>query len=194
MKRKGPLDSGAPPETEAGLSRIYVCSLAELPAHARALQPSHLVSLVPDFEQPPTPEGIRPEDHLRLELDDIEEPMEGLLLPERRHIERLIAFIDRWPGDRPMLIHCAAGVSRSTAAALVALCRRTARSEAELVADLRRAAPHAAPNRRIVMLADALLQCENRLLKAVDSLAEVEKIAQGPLTCVTARLCPPRGS
>lgn len=180
----------SPPDSRPG--RIYVCSLAELSVHANALRPSHLISLVPDFEQPETPPWMPPENHLRLELDDIDEPLEDLLLPEARHIERLIEFVDRWEGDRPLLIHCAAGVSRSTAAALVALCRCTSLSEEELVQELRRVAPHAAPNRRIVALADTLLKRDNRLLRAVDALAKVDKIAQGPLVCLTAPLSPCR--
>ncbi len=51
--------------------------LAELSVHDEALRPSHLVSLVPPYEQPPTPPDVRPADHLRLELDDIEEPLPG---------------------------------------------------------------------------------------------------------------------
>lgn len=183
-----------PAEQESEPGQIYVCSLAELSAKAEALQPSHVVSLVPGFEQPSTPARVRPENHLRLELDDIEEPFEDLILPEVHHIQQLIDFADWWQGDRPMLIHCAAGVSRSTAAALVALCRRTSLAEDELVAELRRVAPHAAPNRRIIQLADALLKRENRLLEAVDALAKVEKIAQGPLVCLTASLLPCDGS
>lgn len=174
------------------IGRIYVCSLADLPGHARALRPSHVVSLAPGFEQPATPERVRPENHLRLELDDIDEPLEDLILPESHHVERLIGFVDRWEGNRPMLIHCAAGVSRSTAAALVALCRRTSLGEADLAAELRRVAPHAAPNRRIIELADAMLKRQNRLLKAVDALAKVEKVAQGPLVCLAAPSLPCR--
>lgn len=177
---------------DGGAGAIYVCGLADLGSAAETFRPSHLISLVPDFEQPPTPDFIAPRNHLRLELDDIEEPTPELLLPDRKHVERLIRFVESWPGDRPLMIHCAAGVSRSTAAALVALACVTDLSEQELASTLRRAAPHAAPNRRIVELADALLEKGGRLVKALDALDKVEKADRGPIACLRVPLSPTR--
>jgi predicted protein tyrosine phosphatase len=49
------------------LVMIFVCNLHEMPTHVGVLRPSHLVSLVTSGEQPPTPEGILIERHLRIE-------------------------------------------------------------------------------------------------------------------------------
>ena len=41
---------------------------------------------------------------------------EGFTHPERVHVEAMLAFFEAWDRQAPMLIHCYAGVSRSTAA------------------------------------------------------------------------------
>ena len=111
---------------------IFVCNLHEMPTNVGVLRPSHLVSLVTLAEQPPTPEGILIERHLRIEIDDITEPIPGAVLPERHHVEDLIAFMRVWKhDDDPLLIHCVAGVSRSMASALIALVLKAGGREAE---------------------------------------------------------------
>jgi len=169
-------------------SAVYVCSLAELSAHAEALQPSHVVSLVPPHEQPPTPAGVSLSRHLRLEIDDIEEPLPGHVLPEIEHIEGLIEFIQDWDIRGPMLLHCAAGISRSMAAALVAICIKSRSSEGNVASALRRAAPHAQPNRRIVALADRLLGRRGRLVAAADAMGPAKAVTRGPLVCLPVAL------
>ena len=181
---------GTPEDRPAAPDRaVYVCGLAGLAEHAAALRPAGLVSLVTAFEQPPTPRGVAREAHLRLEVDDIEAPIPGFAMPDEADVAALIDFLGAWRPERPLLMHCAAGVSRSTAAALVALClhaegneRGDERGDERMLAQrLRRAAPHAAPNRRIVALADRLLGREGRLIAAVDALAPPALVLEGPL-------------
>jgi predicted protein tyrosine phosphatase len=67
-----------------------------------------------------------------------------------------------------MLIHCWAGISRSTAAAYTALCLfRPQADEETLAQELRAASPSATPNRLIVSLADEVLGRQGRMVKAV---------------------------
>jgi len=61
---------------------IYVCSLAELPHRTVELRPGYVVSMVGVAEQPDTPSGVPPERHHRVEIDDISQPLDGLVLPE----------------------------------------------------------------------------------------------------------------
>lgn len=164
---------------------VYVCGLAGLAAHSAALRPAGVVSLVTAFEQPPTPRGVAREAHLRLEIDDIEAPIPGFNMPDRAHVAALVAFLEAWRPERPLIIHCAAGVSRSTAAALVALClhaeEHERRDERSLARRLRQAAPHAAPNRQIIAVADRLLGREGRLVAAVEALPPPALVLEGPL-------------
>ncbi len=100
---------------------IYVCSLAELPRFAEAVRPSHLISLLGDDPFPPTPDSVVEGGHLKVHMHDIVAPAPGWIAPETAHLEELIDFADRWRRAGPMVIHCYAGISRSTAAALVVL-------------------------------------------------------------------------
>lgn len=153
---------------------IYVSSLAEMPAHAAALRPARLVSLVQAEAQPPTPPGLAAARHLRLEIDDIWEPAPDQVLPEAHHVETLIGFLRARAADESVLLHCIAGVSRSTAAALVALVLDRDGEEAAMARLLRRAAPHARPNPRIVALADRLLGRDGRLIAACEAMGPAE--------------------
>lgn len=160
---------------------IYVCSLEEMPRHAADLRPALLVSLVPEPEQPPTPAGIPAEAHLRLAIDDVADARPGVVCPGEEHVSVLIEALRDRPRDEPVLLHCFAGISRSTAAALVALAIDAHGREAEAAAHLRRFAPHALPNTRIVALADGLLQREGRLIAARDAMGPAEVLTIAPL-------------
>jgi len=163
---------------------IYVCSLEEMPWRAEQLRPSHLVSLVASHEQPPTPPRIAGARHLRLAVDDISEPLAHYTLPDEDHVRLLIGFLHDWRDDcqrtGPILIHCLAGISRSTAAALVALALSAHGREDIVARQLRQAAPHASPNRRIVALADRLLGRGGRLIEARDAMGPAEPLLAGP--------------
>jgi predicted protein tyrosine phosphatase len=83
----------------------------------------------------------------------------------------MLAFFQSWQREAPMLIHCWAGISRSTAAAFTALCMfRPQADEEELALELRRASPSATPNRLIVSLADDILGRQGRMVKAVEKI------------------------
>ena len=139
---------------------IYVCNLHEMPSHVQALGPTHLVSLVAPGEMPPTPAGIELERHLRIEIHDISEPLDGHVLPEAEHLAEVIDFLRAWShDDGALLVHCVAGISRSMAVALIALVIKAGGRELEAAQALRKAAPHAWPNTRIIALADQILGC-----------------------------------
>ena len=145
---------------------IYVCNLMEMAAHAEALQASHLVSLVSPDEQPATPACIAIERHHRVGIHDISEPVDGHVLPAREHVEALIDFVRAWrPEEAPLLIHCVAGISRSMAAALITLVVKAPGRELE-AARLRSAARTPTRTARMIELADQLLGCQGRLIKA----------------------------
>jgi predicted protein tyrosine phosphatase len=161
---------------------IYICNLQELDGHARVLAPSHLVSLVSAQEQPPTPRGMPAGRHLKLVVHDISAPLPGYVLAGADHIDQLIAFLAAWqPDDGPLLIHCMAGISRSTAAALIALVVKAPGREMEAALHLRRAAPHAHPNRHLIALADQRLGCQGRLIAARETMGPPRPAFCGPL-------------
>jgi predicted protein tyrosine phosphatase len=150
---------------------IHVCSLARLPEMVVRTRARHVVSLLAREDNLARPASIAPENHLWLKLDDITEPTEGFVAPQTEHVEELIAFVQRWPREAPMVIHCWAGVSRSSAAAFVAVCAlNPAGDERTIAKALRNASPTATPNIRIVTIADKLLGREGRMVKAAKAI------------------------
>lgn len=149
---------------------IYICGLEEMPRHVANVRPSHLVSIVGPDELPSTPPEVESDCHLRLGCHDIVEPLPGYILPELEHVQELITFARGWNREGPLLVHCLAGVSRSTAAALIVCAVHGEGREAETGQLLRAVAPHAHPNRRMVSLADHLLGREGKLTAAVEGM------------------------
>lgn len=160
---------------------IYVCNILEMEEHAEALRPERLISVVAPDQQPPTPRGMAPEAHLRVACDDITEPNPLEIAPDHRHVKQLIAFAREWSPPRPILVHCQAGISRSTAAALVAYAVHFPDSVDMAAAHLRRTASYARPNPLIIALGDELLALQGRLIAAVESMGPASIALQGSL-------------
>jgi predicted protein tyrosine phosphatase len=59
---------------------------------------------------------------MRLCVHDIAEAVEGSVAPDESHIADLLGFARSWDRTAPFLVHCWAGISRSTAAAYILLC------------------------------------------------------------------------
>jgi predicted protein tyrosine phosphatase len=150
---------------------LIVCGLSEVERIIAQRRPSHLVTLLDPASMIETPAGLSADCHLRVGVNDIAEVVEGLVAPCESIVADLIAFARDWDETAPMLIHCWAGISRSTAAAFTIACERSAPGkEAEIAWAIRDAAPHAYPNRRIVALADDLLGRQGRMVDAVNAI------------------------
>ena len=133
--------------------------------------PLNLVTLINGETPINTPPSIVPDRHLRLAMNDICEPQPGLVLPCEGHVSDLINFAREWDRQAPLLIHCWAGISRSTAAAFISLCAlNPPGSELALARALRRASPTAYPNRLLVALADEILLRKGRMIAAVEDI------------------------
>jgi len=150
---------------------IYNCSLDALDNQLAETGATRLVSLLNIEIMIETPGLIKPDNHLRLTMSDINEPMAGRILPEREHIEQLIAFAANWDRTSPMLIHCLAGISRSTAATFITLCAlNPGQTEKHIAQTMRNASPTAQPNRLLIELGDGLLKRNGKMIEAIENL------------------------
>ena len=104
------------------MPHIHVCPLSKLPETVRATGAQSLVTLIDEGKPVRRPAGIVATEHLIVTLSDIVTELEGHTLSSKSHVENLLAFVRRWDQTGPLLIHCWAGVSRSTAAAFIAAC------------------------------------------------------------------------
>lgn len=157
------------------MSTLYVCALIDMPRLVQRVRPSHLVSAITADTMPETPDGFASERHLRLALNDITEPRDGLAHPTEDHIAELLTFVRTWRRDAPLVVHCLAGVSRSTAAAFITLCAHHEPGvEKRIAKALRDASPTATPNALMVQIADDLLDRKGRMVDAVAAIGTGE--------------------
>ena len=159
---------------------IHVCSLAALPDTVKATGASHVLTVMANVAQVQRPASVLEANHLRVQMDDITEHMDGFLAPSDAHIEQVLNFVRGWDRSAPLVVHCYAGISRSTASAFAAVCLLNPhRDEASIAREIRAASPIASPNRLIVGLADKALGREGRMLRALDEMGPGSMMVEG---------------
>jgi predicted protein tyrosine phosphatase len=165
------------------MSRLLVAPLSALPDALAERAPSHLVSLLSPDHMIETPAGFPAASHLKLGINDIVDPAAGTAPPAREHIEALLEFSRSWDAGRPFLIHCWAGISRSMASAFTILCDRLGPGrEVEIAHAMRRRAPHAQPNRLLVLHADQALGRGGAMVAAVEAMGPPLLVEEGVTT------------
>ena len=153
------------------MPRIHVCSLTQIANAVRDTGARSMVTLINPLYPVARPAEIEAARHLHISVSDIVEPLDGHVAPGIVHVQRLLDFARAWDRAHPLLIHCYAGVSRSTAAAYVAACAlRPDFCERETAHTLRALSPTATPNARIIAIADKLLQRNGRMVAAINDI------------------------
>ena len=162
------------------MPRLHVCSLSLVSVTVAQTGARSLITLLSPGTPIDRPAQIAPERHLYLAISDIVAPMPGQTMPEREHLDDLIAFIRAWDRAEPMLIHCFAGISRSAAAAFIAACALSPdRAEFGIARALRVASPTASPNARLVALADGALARGGRMTEAIAQIGRGDECFEG---------------
>jgi predicted protein tyrosine phosphatase len=150
---------------------IHVCSLARLHATVEETGARHIVTLINDQTAVLRPDCVVETDHLFLAMHDIAIEMEGFRAPAEEHVHRLIDFVTRWHRRTPLVVHCWAGISRSTAGAFITACAlNPQRDEMKLARAIRDASPTATPNARLIALADRILDRNGRMVAAIEAI------------------------
>jgi predicted protein tyrosine phosphatase len=158
---------------------IHVSSLGSLSSVTARLPAYDLLTLL----SPDHPEvdwsGFACERHVWLAFHDIVEPMPGLTPPDRDLMQAVLDFGRHTKPQRALLIHCWAGISRSSAAAFAIACDRNPGFERDIAIELRRRAPSATPNRLMVALADDLLARDGRMVAAIEGIGRGAEAREG---------------
>jgi predicted protein tyrosine phosphatase len=159
---------------------VQVCSLARLPQTVAEINASHVLTLI-NAQTPVTRPASIPEDrHLYIAMSDIVEPLDGHIVPAEEHVRKLLGFVKAWDKAQPMVIHCYAGVSRSTAAAMITACvLKPERNERDVADLIRERSPTATPNLRLVAVADRILGREGRMVAAAEKIGRGEDCFEG---------------
>jgi predicted protein tyrosine phosphatase len=159
---------------------IHVCSLAALPDTVKATGASHVLTVMANVDQVQRPESVLAANHMKVAMDDITEQIDGFVAPSDSHIEQVLGFVRGWDRNAPLVVHCYAGISRSTASAFAAVCALNPhRDEMAIARQIRAASPIASPNRLIVSLADKALGRDGRMLRALDEMGPGSMMVEG---------------
>jgi predicted protein tyrosine phosphatase len=149
--------------------QVTICGIDELGVHCAA-GVTHVLSILdPGWPEPAAFGAFDPHRRLELRFHDVIEADPGCVAPERLDVEQLLTFARDLTKarDTHLLVHCHAGVSRSTAAATLILAQtRPDRPAEEALQAVVRQRPRAWPNLRILELGDALLERRGEIVDA----------------------------
>lgn len=152
---------------------IIVCPLSHAPGITRERKPARVVSLLDPDSRFPSLDGYDHARHLCIEVHDINAETEGFDACCETRMQRILDFVGGWDRSDPILIHCYAGISRSTATAFITACvHNPDADEHEIARALRAASPSAWPNRRFVALADEALRRGGRMTRAIEHIGD----------------------
>lgn len=167
--------------------RTTLCGIEELQGHCET-GVSHVLSILDPDWPVPVAFGAYGE-HRRLELrfhDVIEQDVPGMVPPQEAQVAELLSFglslVTEPTADAHLLVHCHAGVSRSTAAMALTLAQAQPRvSGTDIFREVLRIRPQAWPNLRIVEIGDRLLQRDGELVAAAHDLYRTKLLARPEL-------------
>jgi predicted protein tyrosine phosphatase len=160
--------------TSMSQSRLTICGLDELDVHS-ARSVTHVLSILdPAWPEPVAFFAYDPHHRTTLHFHDVIEPSADIQLPRWEHVEHILAFGLAFQRDRAerddahLLIHCHAGISRSTAAMASLLAQaHPEESEERIFERLVAIRPQAWPNSLMIGYADDLLGRSGRLMAAL---------------------------
>jgi predicted protein tyrosine phosphatase len=157
-----------------------ICGLDELIGHQdRGI--THILSILdPDWPDPAVFQAFDPHSRATLRFHDAIEPDPRIVLPQRADVDAILTFGREAAEAGGLLVHCHAGISRSTAATLMILAQAHSHEAEEELADrLLQARPQAWPNSRMIAFADELLDRRGRLTAATSGIY-VRQLATRP--------------
>jgi predicted protein tyrosine phosphatase len=153
------------------LPTYYVCSRNQVAALTSKVGATHILSLLDP--------GVRPYLHPKTDRNnwlliiccDVLKENEPNA-PTREQVSKILDWGKQLPNDAVVIVHCEAGVSRSTAAALALMVQDTNNDIEQCIKRLIDVRPTAIPNPIISKYADELLNCNGKLYQAAEELSK----------------------
>jgi predicted protein tyrosine phosphatase len=155
--------------------KITVCGIDELPQHSD-IGVTHVLSILdPEWPVPDAFGSFGEHERLELRFHDVIEETPGMVPPQEAHVAQVLAFgrdivAEPAPGAH-LLVHCHAGISRSTASMILIVAQaRPAVPASAIAQEIFRMRPKAWPNLRIIEMGDAMLGRNGELVAAVKEI------------------------
>ena len=148
---------------------VFVCPMDEAGMLSKKLKAALLVSISDPERRDVTRDRIGniAAKICPLDFHDIERDAPGLVAPNEAHIAAALSDLSNVARHKPVLVHCHAGISRSSAVAIIIAVARNLHSGASVdqavstgIAQVRAATPHARPNMHIIELGARALKID----------------------------------
>lgn len=149
---------------------ISICGIPELPLFREAGVSDVLSIIDPATPEPEAFMSFAPHRRRTLRFDDLLFEAPGSLAPSQADVQAILDFGAELEGRSDIahvLVHCHAGVSRSSAAAAVLMAQHNPGREEDAFMALLEIRPQAWPNTRVVEFADVLLERRGALAAAL---------------------------
>ncbi len=165
--------------TAASPFGITVCGIEELAGHC-STGASHVLSILdPDHPVPEAFGAFGEHEKVEVRFHDIIDETPGLLAPQREHVERILALgrdlLAEPVPSAHLLVHCHAGISRSTASMVLILAQALPEQPADAVLMLVHGIREKAwPNLRLLEIGDAMLGRNGTLVEATHALYRLQ--------------------
>jgi len=150
--------------------RLTICGVGELDGFAQAGVSDVLSIINPDTPEPDAFRSFARHRRTTLRFHDVVLPIEGQTLCGNNDVGRILEFGRKLAAERDaehLLVHCMAGISRSTAAAAILMAQANPGREDAAFETLLAIRPRAWPNSRMVVLADRMLDRRGQLEAAL---------------------------
>ena len=147
--------------------KIIICGLADIQDCVVKYAPDKMLTIINKNFSPETPQGMDKSRHIKMLIDDISEPRDGFILPEKHHAQELLDFTNDWDISKPLLVHCHMGISRSTATSLGVAAKYDPENIETIIEKLKEIAPHASPNKIMTQYYDEILGLNSRLFSSL---------------------------
>jgi predicted protein tyrosine phosphatase len=150
--------------------RLTICGVGELDAFARDGVSDVLSIINPDAPEPEAFRKFARHRRTTLRFHDVVLPTEGQTMAGDNEVGRILAFGRALAGRSDathLLVHCMAGVSRSTAAAAILMAQHNPGREDAVFDALLKVRARAWPNSRMIVLADRMLERRGELEAAL---------------------------
>jgi predicted protein tyrosine phosphatase len=179
--------------TPVSISLLTICGLEELELHSTR-SVTHVLSILdPEWPDPQAFQAYEAHHRTILRFHDAVEPRRGVVLPQVGHVEAILGFGRALGHDAEardeghLLIHCHAGISRSTAAMAMILAQvYPDEDEERIFLRLQEVRPQAWPNSIMIGFADELLSRGGRMTEALRRLY-ARQLAARPTLAETMR-------
>ena len=149
--------------------KVTVCGIPELPQHC-STGVSHVLSIIDTHEpRPAALDDFFEIDHELIRFDDVVAEYPGYEACTPAHIVKVLEFGERVHANTQghVLVHCHAGISRSTAAAAILMAQHAHGQEEAAFLKLLGMRKHGWPNTRMVEFADELLKRDGAMLRGL---------------------------